>query len=362
MTDHDTPPRNKATGWSIICLLLILLSAFLAWEAYVKENWREMARHLPSHAYIGEDKEGREILEYTDEPFAATRVDFKQAEASVFSQSGEDGVLQKIFELIEPSNKYAVEFGGGDGVKNSNVRNLIINKGWSCLLIEGDEELSAQSARNYAGYPKATSLHKWVYPGNLETIFEDHQLPRDLDLLVIDIDSNDYWCWKAMHRFRPKVVMIECNGIWAPPVRFVVDYSPFNYWDYSNFYGASLQSLYELGKEKGYELLYMNQYGINAFFVDKKYFARFGIRENRPCVLYRPYMGLTYITQDLARECFDTNGHFLPIPGWTNWEKNLQPLTWSAMTVEKIVRFDPGYPLERLRSSTGSTATPTIGK
>ena len=53
-------------------------------------------------------------------------VDLEKYERKVFSQHGEDGVLEKIFELIKPGPKYGVEFGAGDGVVDSNTRNLVL--------------------------------------------------------------------------------------------------------------------------------------------------------------------------------------------------------------------------------------------
>jgi hypothetical protein len=60
-------------------------------------------------------------------------------------------------------------------------------------------------------------LKEWVYPGNVEILFEEAGVPGDLDLLVIDIDSNDYYIWKVIHNFRSKVVMIEINPYFPPP-------------------------------------------------------------------------------------------------------------------------------------------------
>ena len=90
--------------------------------------------------------------------------------------------------------------------------------------------------------------------GNIEILFEEAGVPKDLDLLVSDsdIDSNDYYVWRAIHDFRPKVVM---NAFFPPPQLMVIDYHPMNYWDGTYYIGASIQSLYELGKKKGYELI-----------------------------------------------------------------------------------------------------------
>ena len=135
-------------------------------------------------------------------------VDLEQHERSVFSQFGEDGVIERIFELIEPGPKYAIEFGAHDGINNSNMRNLVLNWGWRSFQIEGNPKRAALLAKNYADYPKVKTLHAWVWPGNIEILFEEAAVPKDLDLLVIDIDSNDYYVCPAIHEFRPKIVLI----------------------------------------------------------------------------------------------------------------------------------------------------------
>jgi hypothetical protein len=210
-------------------------------------------------------------------------------ESTVYSQGGEDGIIEKIFEMITPTRKYAIEFGAGDGQTLSNVRQLILRHGWGGLLIEGDAKSAEALRQLYLPYPNVRTAREWVYPANVELLFEENGVPRDLDLLVIDIDSNDYYVWRAIREFRPKVVMIEYNGMFTPPVRMVIAFHPAMYWTGRDaHFGASLQSLYELGKSKGYELIGTNALGVNAFFVERQYFARFGIRDNSPARLYHP--------------------------------------------------------------------------
>lgn len=212
----------------------------------------------------------------------AEAVDLRGSEKSVFSQGGEDGVIEKIFEVIEPTSKFIVEFGAHDGITASNARNLVLNHGWGALLIEGGPKLAKKLAKAYEAHPKAKTLESWVFPGNTEILFEENGVPEDLDLLVIDIDSNDYYVWRVMHEFMPKVVMIESNIFFPPPQKMVIDFHPMNYWDHTRYAGASLQSLYELGKKKGYELLYCLTVSANCIFVQKQYFDRFGITDNSP--------------------------------------------------------------------------------
>ena len=253
-----------------------------------------------------------------------TLADLKAAERSTFSQFGEDGVIEKVFEVIEPGPRFAVEFGAHDGVNNSNMRNLVVNHGWRSFQIEGDPERAAKLAAAYADYPGTKTLEAWVWPGNIEILFEENGVPADLDLLVIDIDSNDYYVWRAIHDFRPKVVMIEMNFIFLPPERAVVDYHPMNYWDRTHYSGASIQSLYELGKKKGYELVYQFSAGPNLIFVAEEYFDRFDIPDNSPDAIYVRY------PEEFMRSIDQHWGR-----GDVPWPPGKDKLVWEKLEIEK---------------------------
>jgi hypothetical protein len=257
------------------------------------------------------------------------RVDLGAYERNVFSQAGQDGVIEKIFEIIEPTTKYAVEFGAGDGIKDSNARNLYL-KGWSGLMIEGLPNVASQLAKNYANLPRVKTLEAWVYPGNVELLFEENGVPRDLDLLAIDIDSNDWYVWRAIRDFRPKVVLIEVNPLFPPPQRMVIEFHPMNHWDSTDYFGASLQSIYELGKKKGYELIYHNKYSNDAFLVDAKYYDRFGIEDNSPEKLFHPPNNQWWRRLDRAPQ-----GR-----GDTQFKPGNDVLRVPSLTIKKKFRFD----------------------
>ena len=260
---------------------------------------------------------------------ASKPVDLRAAEASVFSQNGEDGVIEKIFEIIPPGPKFAVEFGANDGVNASNMRNLVLNRGWSSLQIEGDPVLAKKLAANYKDHPTTQTLEAWVWPGNIEILFEENGVPADLDLLVIDIDSNDYYVWRAIHDFRPKVVMIEMNQFFPPPQLMVIDFHPMNYWDHTYYTGASLQSLYNLGKKKGYELVHVMSFGPNVFFVAEEYFDRFRIQDNSPTALYVPPPAA--VMKQYSHQ-WGRNG----VP----WPKGKRNLTWKRLVIPKKFILD----------------------
>jgi len=232
---------------------------------------------------------GRRMLE-------VPAVDLARAERSVFSPAGQDGILEAVFRIIEPTHRYLVDLGAGDGVTGSSSRNLILNQGWRGLLVESESEAGATLGESFTGRPGVQTLQAGIFPGDIELILERAGVPRDLDLLVVGIASNDWYVWRAIRSFRPKVVQIEYNAAFVPPQTMVIEYHPYNYWDGSLYFGASIQSLYNLGQRKGYELVHADRSGTTLYFVDRPYFRRFALRDNRPRKLYVPRADFPLIT------------------------------------------------------------------
>jgi hypothetical protein len=182
--------------------------------------------------------------------------DLRHYERRVYSQGGEDGVLERIFACIGATNRRFVEFGAWDGQHLSNTALLRIEHGWQGLLLEGDPERANDLVRREV-----------VTAENIEALFDRYEVPTDLDLLSIDIDGNEYWVWKALERYRPRVLVIEYNVFFGTRVSKTMPYDPEHSWDKTLFHGASLAALRKLGREKGYSLVYTDSYAPNAFFV-----------------------------------------------------------------------------------------------
>jgi hypothetical protein len=192
--------------------------------------------------------------------------DLTAYELRVFSQNGEDGVLAEILRRIGVAGRTFAEFGVGDGTEGNTVF-LAQVLGWSGAYMESDDGAYAALERRFAGNRRVTTLHAAVEPDTVEALFERAGVAQETDLLSIDVDGNDYWIWRALERFRPRVVVIEYNGALDVREPRVMPYTPGFAWDGTTGYGASLAALEELGAEKGYRLVHTELAGVNAFFV-----------------------------------------------------------------------------------------------
>src|SRR5207249_2762549 len=113
----------------------------------------------------------------------------------VCSQCGEDGIIEKILEIMGEKNKWCVEFGATDGQYVSNSWSLINTKGWQSVLIEGDPQNYKKLAANYSANKNVTCVQRYVnFQGEnqLDDILAQTSIPQDFDVLSIDIDGNDY--------------------------------------------------------------------------------------------------------------------------------------------------------------------------
>jgi len=212
------------------------------------------------------------------------------SQSNVFSQAGEDGVIEKILELIPDKDHWCVEFGAWDGALYSNTRNLFANKNYSAILIESDVEKFKDLQRNCAQYPHVIPINKFVGFGDhnsLDTILAATPIPKQFDFLSIDIDGNDYHVWKAFEKYQPKVICIEFNPTIPTEVSFV------QVADTTVNQGCSLLALTELGKEKGFELVSVLPY--NAIFVSRELFPAFEISDNSPTILRTHTQAITYM-------------------------------------------------------------------
>ena len=260
--------------------------------------------------------------------------------ANTHSQSGEDGIIDKILSMLPERNQWCVEFGAWDGKYMCNTLALI-ERGYHAVMIEGNNGKYKELKSNHAGNEKVIPVNAFVgfdVEDGLDSILSKYPVPADFDFLSIDIDGNDYHTWKAVEKYRPKLVCIEFNPTIPSEVSFIQDADP----DVSQ--GCSLLAMTELARTKGYELVCVIPF--NAFFVDKIYYPLFGITDNSPHKLRRDTSDVTWIFTLFEGTMQLAGSRVLPWHGIYMNERKLQ-------TVPKFIRKFPGHynPLQRLALS-----------
>lgn len=199
--------------------------------------------------------------------------DFSEIEFSVFSQVGDDGIIQYLISKIDIENKFFIEFGVQNYIE-SNTRFLLMNNYWSGLIYDGSKENIDFIKSDYYYWKynlKARNL--FITQENINESFIEDNVPTEPGILHIDIDGNDYWIWKAINVISPVIVIMEYNSGFGSKQSLTVPYrADFERYSahYSGLYfGASLQALCDLAEEKGYFFVGSSSYGLNAYFVRK---------------------------------------------------------------------------------------------
>ncbi|MEL6223178.1 MAG: hypothetical protein AAFR31_11115 [Cyanobacteria bacterium J06627_8] len=187
----------------------------------------------------------------------------------VFSQADEDGILDEIFKRIGITNKVFVEFGVEIGEEN-NTRYLL-EQGWTGLWIESLPAYAAEIRRRRRQDiidGRLKFIEAKVTVENINELIASAGIYGEIDLLSIDIDSNDYPVYEAISVIRPRVLCIEHNPEYPPPQHYVMPYNPDYRWDYKDgSYGASIKSLEELAERKGMVLVGCGLYSPNGFYI-----------------------------------------------------------------------------------------------
>tara|TARA_B100001094_G_scaffold227486_1_gene222003 strand:+ start:1403 stop:2206 length:804 start_codon:yes stop_codon:yes gene_type:complete len=194
---------------------------------------------------------------------------------SIFSQHGEDGILEYLYSIIDLKKKYYVEFGASNGNTIENTRSLRVNHGWSGLLMEGDKELVNQS--------KGLVNNEWITSENIMELFSKYEVPNDFDFLSIDIDSDDIYVFDEIdtEKYKPSVIIGEYNpglpnhlplSIEKGKSDYGINHHPQNQ-NFPCYHGCNIHAWYVVAKRKGYSIL--TTCGVNVVMVRDDYASNF---------------------------------------------------------------------------------------
>ncbi|KAA1421467.1 hypothetical protein F0U44_04035 [Nocardioides humilatus] len=206
------------------------------------------------------------VLAANTKPDKLEDIEFK-----VFSQFGEDGILQYLIRSIGAHPDSFVEIGTGD-YRESNTRFLVQNNNWRGLVIDGGEAhmkfvLGTGMSWRYDVEP----VSAFVTRENVNALMKDNGFTGPIGVLSIDVDGNDYHLWEAVDVVDPAIVVMEYNALFGPTATISVPYDPAfvnSEAHYSQLYfGASLGAFVHLAGQRGYRFVGCSSNGANAFFV-----------------------------------------------------------------------------------------------
>lgn len=229
---------------------------------------------------------------------ALSEVEFK-----VFSQWGDDGIIQWLVNNLEFPHKTFIEFGV-ENYRESNTRFLMMNDNWSGLVMDGSKSNIAQIIHSeYFWRYELSARAVFIDTENINHLLSASGFDREIGILHIDLDGNDYWIWKEIDVISPILVVLEYNSVFGPDRAITTPYNKSfcrTKAHHSNLYfGASLRAVHKLSSEKGYSFIGCNSAGNNAYFVRRD-------KLNTEVREITPEEG--YVTSK-ARESRDANGN-----------------------------------------------------
>lgn len=198
---------------------------------------------------------------------------FREVEYKVFSQFGDDGIIQYLVHKLSIEPKTFVEFGVENYVE-SNTRLLLTKDNWKGLVMDGSDSHVAYIKQDEIYWRhELCAVSAFITKENINKLLLDNGFDGELGILSIDIDGNDYWVWKEITVARPVLVIVEYNSVFGADRAITIPYQEDftrSSAHYSHVYwGASLSALCHLAEEKGYYFVGSNSAGNNAYFVRK---------------------------------------------------------------------------------------------
>jgi hypothetical protein len=197
-----------------------------------------------------------------------------EVEFQVFSQWGDDGIIQYLVSRIDIQHKTFVEFGV-EHYKESNTRFLLINNNYSGLVMDGGKaNIDFIQSDDLFWLYDLHAVHAFITAENINSLLTDFLnkgYDKEIGILSIDIDGNDYYIWEKIDVVNPVIVIVEYNAAfgyehaWSIP--YVKDFTGFSSGANRYYWGASLHAFCYLADQKGYSFIGCNSNGNNAYFV-----------------------------------------------------------------------------------------------
>lgn len=274
----------------------------LAAAAGLARRWFRLAHQLANVQVQMGDLQSRAVAELAPN-------EIERAEFQVFSQFGEDGIIQFLVQRVPVERRVFVEIGVED-YSESNTRFLLVHDAWRGLIVDAGEEHERFVEDSRLGWRTTVdAVTAFVDRDNVNAIVRRAGIEGRIGLLSIDVDGNDYWLLEALHAVSPQILVAEYNSAFGAERAVTVPYDPGfvrgeKHWSHL-YWGASLAALARAADAKGLALVGGNRAGNNAFFVAREALGEIPERTVAECwrpAQFRESRGpageLTYLSDD----------------------------------------------------------------
>lgn len=237
-----------------------------------RRDWEDTNRILSAQA-ITLSASWRSAPDFSN-PFWIQKKEFR-----VYSQFGDDGIIQWLIYALNIEKGNFIEFGVGDYYE-SNTHFLLINNRFSGFVMDGSKENvdTVRKSEMYWRY-KLNAHQHFIDKDNVQSLLAESGFKK-IELLHIDLDGNDYWILDALDLsdLDPDILILEYNSTFGKKRAITVPYeSNFNRMNahYSGkYFGASLSALNNLAAKKGYYFIGCNSAGNNAYFLANRLLSK----------------------------------------------------------------------------------------
>ncbi len=191
----------------------------------------------------------------------------------IYSQFGEDGIIDYLVKSLEITSLKFVEIGVGD-YSECNTRFLYETVQPKGLIVDCIDDFKKKVSKNISLWKGDLKiLKKKINSENINQILNKEGFSSEVDIFSLDIDGVDYWILEKLPQNFSKIVIVEYNSVFGPDLEVTVpninDFDRSSYHHSNLCFGASLKAMISLLEKKGFIFLGSTRSKVNAFFILK---------------------------------------------------------------------------------------------
>ena len=197
-----------------------------------------------------------------------------QVECKVFSQNGEDGIIDYIISNLNISRPNFIEIGVESYIE-ANTRFIYERFYPKGLIIDCEKNLKNKVYSNVNPWKgDLRVVEEKVSTLNINNLISKN-CDFNIDIFSLDIDSIDYWVIECLKPNISKVFIAEYNAVFGSEFEITVpnleNFEKKEYHYSQLCFGTSLMALIKIMKKKGFYFIGTNSVRSNAFFISNDY-------------------------------------------------------------------------------------------